>query len=186
MATTAKKAAPKKAAVKKAAPKKAAVKNAAPTKAAAKKKELEERAKKNNGSTIKYADKSAGQPELVPIFEALKSLMLPYIKGSIEMQGGKNGQMILLSRKPVTIEGRKRDELWFAGILVQKGYVGFYFMPIYALEAEVGKQIQPEFMKLLKGKACFHIKKNEASTYEQVKKALKIGYDSYKKRGWID
>jgi hypothetical protein len=51
-----------------------------------------------------------------------------------------------------------RDELWFAGALIQKGYVGYYFNPEYA-SGNGGKAVTPELMKCLKGKSCFHIKK---------------------------
>ncbi len=43
----------------------------------------------------------------------------------------------------------------------------------------------PNLLKLLKGKACFHIKKDDADLLEQIKDALEAGFDLYKKRGWI-
>ena len=61
----------KKAAVKKVAKK--AVKKAA-TKTATKKAGPE---KKKKEIKIKYSDKSAGQPELVPIFEQIKAMLCP-------------------------------------------------------------------------------------------------------------
>lgn len=144
-------------------------------------------AKKDNGKSetgIKYSDKSGGQPELVPIFEELRKLMMPYAKGSIKMRGGTGGQVVFVSDKPIEVAGRKRDELWFAGALIQKGYVGFYFMPVYA-KPEMVKIFQPELLKLLKGKSCFHIKKADPIIYAQIKEALKKGYESYKERGWL-
>jgi len=95
--TAAKKATPAKAASGKTAQKKAAVKKVISKKAAAQKSE----------TGIKYEDKSAGQPELVPIFEELKKLMLPYAKGSIKLRGGTGGQMALVSDTPVEINGKK-------------------------------------------------------------------------------
>lgn len=165
----AKKAVPKKVAKK--AVKKAAVKKAVPEK---KKKEIK----------IKYADKSAGQPEMVIIFEQIKKMLLPYVKGSLELVGGNGGMLCLVSQQPVEIQGRKRDELWFAGILVQKGYVGFYYMPVYA-QPEMKKVFKPELLKCLKGKSCFHIKKNDPIIMTQIKESLKLGYDMYKERGWL-
>jgi hypothetical protein len=38
---------------------------------------------------------------------------------------------VLVGEKPVEVLGRKKDELWFASALIQKGYVGFYYMPVY-------------------------------------------------------
>lgn len=146
------------------------------------KKEVPEKKKKE--INIKYSDKSAGQPELVPIFECIKKMLLPYVKGSLELVGGFGGMLCLVSRKSLVIEGRKKDEMWFAGILIQKGYVGFYYMPVYA-NPDMKKVFKPELLKCLKGKSCFHIKKNDPVIMAQIKESLKIGYDMYKERGWM-
>jgi len=135
-------------------------------------------------SGIKYSDKSAGQPELVPIFNELVKIMEPFAKGSLEKVGGDNGQAGLISHKAVTVNGKKSDEVYLAGSLIQKGYVGFYFMPVYTVP-EFKSQLQPELLKCLKGKSCFHIKKMDEQLFSQVKDALKKGYDLYKKKGWI-
>ncbi len=146
---------------------------------------VEQRTKNAGSSTgLKYADKSAGQPVLIPIFETLKKLLLPYVKGPIKLRGGDGGQMTLVSEKEIEVAGRKRKELWFAAILIQKGYVGFYYMPVY-VESEIKKIFEPELLKLLKGKSCFHIKKLHTQIISQIKSALKLGYDMYKKVGWV-
>ena len=173
MAKAAKAGAKKPPASKKNDPQKAA-KKVAPKKAAASKSE----------TGIKYADKSAGQPALVPIFNTIKQLLLPYEKGSIKVRGGEGGQMMLVSEKPIEVNGKKRDELWFAGLLVQKGYVGFYFMPVYT-KPELKEIFKPELLKCLKGKSCFHIKKADDVIYAQIKEALKKGYLAHKERGWL-
>ena len=40
--------------------------------------------------------------------------------------------------------------------------------------------------KMLKGKACFHIIKIDEGVVNMVKDAMMIGYDFYKKMGWVD
>lgn len=139
---------------------------------------------KDPETKIKYSDKSAGQPELIPIFNNICEMLLPYEKGHLKLRGGKNGQAILVSEKPVVIDGRKKDELWFAGALIQKGYVGFYYMPIY-VNKKLKDIFKPELLKCLKGKSCFHIKKNDPLIMDQIKESLKIGYNCYKDFGWI-
>jgi hypothetical protein len=169
-----KKAAPAKAAARKAVAKKAAV-TKAPAKKTAAKKELK----------IKYEDKSAGQsPELVTIWNRIRQLMEPYVKGVMQPLNNKPGQYTLINHKPYQHEGRKRDELWFAAALIQKGYVGFYFMPVYTKQ-EIAAIFHPELLQCLKGKSCFHIKKDDPVLYRQISHALKLGYEVYKKRGWI-
>lgn len=140
---------------------------------------------KKETKPIKYADKAAGQPELVPIFNKLVELLSPYEKGSITKVGGKDGQILMISKKEIEVADRKRDELYFASALVQKGYVGFYFMPVYS-DTDIKEVFKPELLKLLKGKGCFHIKKADEEIYKQIKEALKMGYKIYKDKKWID
>jgi hypothetical protein len=90
----------------------------------------------------------------------------------------------LTSYKKVVIAGRPKDEVYFAGIIVQKDYVGFYYMLAYA-EPEVRDKLSPEFLALLKGKTCFYIKSTEKSVLNQVNKALDIGLKVYRQKGWI-
>jgi len=82
------------------------------------------------------------------------------------------------------IDGRKRKEVYFSGLIIQSSYVGFYFMPIYT-DTSLKKVFGPELLTLLKGKSCFHVKKLDAVLEKQIADALKIGFDLYRKRGWI-
>lgn len=132
---------------------------------------------------IRYSDKSIGQPELVPIYEELKKLLLPYEKGHLKaMQAA--GQYHLISNKEVEIAGRKRNDIYFTSLLVQKGYIGFYYIPVYA-NPEIKRDLKPELLKCLKGKSCFHIKRLDDELRTQIKDALKVGHSYYEKRGWL-
>ena len=162
---------------------KAAAKKSAPQKRASTT-TTKKPARRTEAKEIKYSDKSAGQPELIPIFNKLVKLMEPFAKGSIVKSGGEGGQFGLTSKKTVEVGGKKMEEVWFSGLLIQKGYVGFYFMPVYA-SPELKAELAPELLKCLKGKSCFHIKKADEQIFKQVKDALKKGYDVYKKKGWI-
>jgi len=121
--------------------------------------------------------------ELVSIFKRLKKILKQYekpLKPKIDL----DSRYDLWSFKDLTIAGRQRKEVWFAGLIIQSSYVGFYFMPVYAAP-EMKKFFGPELLKTLKGKSCFHIKKLDGDLENQIKKALKTGYALYKKRGWI-
>jgi len=74
--------------------------------------------------------------------------------------------------------------LWLAGALIQKGYVGFYYMPVYMSDA-VRRKLDAELLGCLKGKSCFHIKKDDPTLYDQIEKALRLGVEVYKTKGWI-
>lgn len=136
------------------------------------------------GIGIKYADKSAGQPELVPIFNTIARLLKAHAGGELKIKGGEDGQIVLGRLSPIVIDGRKKEELWLASALIQKGYVGFYYMPVYMNDI-VRRKLGPELLTTLKGKACFHIKKDDPVLFEQIEKALRIGVEGYKAKGWI-
>ncbi len=121
--------------------------------------------------------------ELAKIFNEVKTLMQAYSPPlTPKMDDGAHYD--LWSLKDLVIEGRKRKEVYFAGLIIQKSYVGFYYMPVYA-NAELKNFFAPELLKLLKGKSCFHLKKLDDALLEQIRAALKIGYEQYQRNGWI-
>jgi hypothetical protein len=122
--------------------------------------------------------------ELNTLFDALKPLLKKY-QPPFESKRDEPAYYDLWSFKPVVIEGRKKREVFFAAIIIQKSYVGFYFMPVYADERAMKKVIAPELLALLKGKSCFHIKKLTPELHGQIESALQAGYELYKQRGWV-
>jgi len=128
--------------------------------------------------------KSAGQLDLVNIFNEIKKLMEPYEKGTIRMHDGEVGKVALISDRKVVIDGRKKEEIWFVSAMIQKGFVSFYYMPVY-MNKPVERQLKPELLKCLKGKACFHIKKADPILFGQIREALEIGYKDFLNKGWI-
>jgi hypothetical protein len=121
--------------------------------------------------------------ELNILFDTLKPLLQKY-HPPFEPKRDEPAYYDLWSFKPVEIEGRKRKEVFFAALIIQKSYVGFYFMPVYA-EPEVKRFFQPELLELLKGKSCFHIKKLTPELLGQIESALQAGFELYRQRGWI-
>lgn len=124
------------------------------------------------------------QEELLAIFEAVKKEVKPYEKGTVKARIDIQGKYDLWSEKPVEAFGRKYPAMAFASVILQSGYVGFYFMPVYGSD-KVKETIPAELLKTLKGKACFHIKTTDKELMKQIKQALKSGYDAYKKQGWV-
>jgi hypothetical protein len=121
--------------------------------------------------------------DLQTIFGTLKPLLQAY-QPPLVPQNDTERYFDLWSLKPMVIDGRKRKEIFFAGLIIQKDYVGFYFMPIYA-ETDLKPVFKPELLRLLKGKSCFHIKKLDDELLRQIEAALKIGYELYQERGWV-
>jgi len=126
------------------------------------------------------------QDQLLEIFNALKKEMQPFEKGSIKARIDIEGKYDLWSEKPgMFVYDRIRNEVSFATLILQSNYVGFYYMPIYTNAEGIRSKLSPELLKLLKGKACFHIKAVNKELLKDVKNAMKIGYDQYQKNGWM-
>lgn len=123
-------------------------------------------------------------PELLPLFADVKKLLEPYA-AQFPARKDEPGGYELWSDTPVEVAGRSRKEgVFFAGVLLQKHYVGFYYMPYYTHE-EAAAVVGPDLMKLLKGKSCFYIKKLTPQIAEQITAALDEGVRLYRERGWV-
>jgi hypothetical protein len=117
------------------------------------------------------------------IFRELKKFMKKY-EHPFVAKINDDSHYDLWSIKDVDIAGRKRKEVYFAGLAIQSSYVGFYYMPIYpgfGLE----KLLKKELVSTFKGKACFHIKKLDKILLAQIGEAPQIGFKVCKKKGWV-
>ena len=121
--------------------------------------------------------------ELITIYKKLKKLLKAY-ENPLKPKWDLDSKYDLWSFKNIEIDGRKRKEIYFAGLIIQSNYVGFYFMPIYT-DVDIKDVFKPELLSTLKGKSCFHIKHLDAKLEKQIEQALKKGYALYKKREWI-
>ena len=121
--------------------------------------------------------------DLELIFSSLKELLQDY-QPPLLAKIDDPGRYDLWSVKDVVIAGRKRKEVFFASAIIQKGYVGFYFMPIYGAP-EMTEFFPAELLSLLKGKSCFHMKRLDDKLLEQVRTALQDGFALYKDRKWV-
>ena len=121
--------------------------------------------------------------DLSAIFQQLRPLLAAY-QPPFEPKRDEAGYYDLWSFKDLVIDGRKRKEVFFAGLITQKYHVGFYFMPIYA-ETSLATVFEPELLALLKGKSCFHVKKLDEQIISQIRSALVVGFDLYQERGWV-
>lgn len=121
--------------------------------------------------------------QLAEIFSALKPVLEPYEKTFVN-KSTKGVNYELYSIKKIKLEGKDKDEMFFASLMTKKDYIGFYFMPIYTHPSKFF-DVPPELKKCLKGKSCFHIKKPDAMVLKQISDLLKKGYEVYREEGWV-
>ena len=124
--------------------------------------------------------------DLDEIFGRLEMALLRYVPPLVARRDRPPDKrnVHLWSEKDVEIEGRRRKEVFFAGAIVQKGYVGFYYMPVYA-DAERRDLFAAELLPLLKGKSCFHVNELDTTRSQQIEDALERGFELYRERGWV-
>ena len=121
--------------------------------------------------------------KLVKIFKKLKTNLKKY-EGKLTPKWDLDSKYDLWSIKDLEIAGRKRKEVYFAGLIIQSTYVGFYFMPIYT-DTKLKEIFGQELLTTLKGKSCFHIKELTPTIEKQIIKALKLGYKLYQEKKWV-
>jgi hypothetical protein len=129
------------------------------------------------------------QDSLESAYEQLHALLSEYAPPFVLKEGTVKGKrdIHLQVPKPVIVPGAyggSPKTVGMASIILQKGYVGFYFLPIY-LEPELAEKLSPELRKLLKGRTCFYIRQFMPELRKDVQAALEIGKKNFAKRGWI-
>jgi len=120
------------------------------------------------------------------VFDDLKSILSRHANSFTVREGyvkNKRDYHLIL-QKPLVIDGRKKDELWFASVIQQKHNIGFYFMPIYGCK-EVRSQLSPALLQHLDGKSCFHLTSLTPALKKDIDAALQIGLAAYKKQKWL-
>lgn len=120
---------------------------------------------------------------LIEIFNTLKPLLLNYVP-PLSAPVDLDSRYELFSYKDIEVNRRKKSEVFFSGIIIQRAYVGFYFMPIY-VDPSLKSMLAPNLLSKLKGKSCFHFTYMDETLSSQIEEALKIGFKLYKERNWI-
>jgi hypothetical protein len=123
------------------------------------------------------------QERLVAVFGRLKEILKRY-EDPLRPKLDLDSRYDLWSFKEVEIAGRKRREVYFAGLIIQSRWVGLYYMPIYT-DAELAEVFEARLLGLLKGKSCFRIRELDEELEAQIDHALRKGYELYERRGWI-
>lgn len=93
-------------------------------------------------------------------------------------------QVHLLGRRAVQILDRPARKTYIAGIILQKNFTGFYFMPMYSHPKKFPLK-SPLLKKYRKGKSCINMKSVDPRSLRELASLMKKGIALYKKEGWI-
>lgn len=91
----------------------------------------------------------------------------------------------LIGNKPVPYGYSKRmiPGMFFAAVASRKDSVTFHFFPTY-MNPKLEK-VAPSLYKCLKGKSCFHFRKEEQVNEKELDALLKKGMAEWKKAGYM-
>ena len=79
--------------------------------------------------------------------------------------------------------GKNKKPIMFAAARIGKGYVSYYFMPVYGGAI---KGMSPALKKRMQGKACFNFTKRDAELLSELSRVTRQGYDAWRKIGWVE
>lgn len=135
------------------------------------------------------AKPSSKPSSLQSVFDSLRSLMTRHVPPFSAASGQirNKADFHLVVPKPVAIPGAyggKPYPIAMASIILQSGYVGFYYMPIY-MEKGTRAKLSPALLKLLKGKSCFYVKSLDSSLESDIASALVFGESCFRAKGWL-
>ena len=117
------------------------------------------------------------------LFEKVKSKIEPLAEGQ-DIRTNTEKAYHVYGTTTVLIGKKKTEGQYFASSMLNKGFVGFYFFPIYTHKDEFTEEEFPNLMKTLKGKSCFRIKKDDPEVFSEMEKLLQKGAKLYEGLGW--
>jgi len=98
--------------------------------------------------------------------------------------GVKKPALHIYGKKEVSVSGRKAQKTYLAGIIQQKHFVGFYFMPIYSHRGKFQVKNE-ELRQTLTGKSCFNVRVLTPEVLKELEDMMRKGIEIYKNEGWI-
>ncbi|MBD79592.1 MAG: hypothetical protein CL840_11800 [Crocinitomicaceae bacterium] len=117
------------------------------------------------------------------LFEKVKAKIEPHAKNQ-DIRTDTDKAYHVYGTTTVVIGKKTTEGHYFASSMKNKNFVGFYFFPIYTHKEEFTAEEFPNLMKTLKGKSCFHIKKDDPEVFDEMEKLLQKGVTLYEGLGW--
>ena len=113
------------------------------------------------------------------VFAELRSILEPYASRLVVTAESPNGysldtQFILPNKQP----------LFFGAVKIQKNYVSFYLMPVYACP-ELLENISEALRKRMQGKSCFNFKHIDSELFRELATLTFAGFERYRTRGYV-
>jgi hypothetical protein len=91
----------------------------------------------------------------------------------------------LYGKQPVAIfAGRKPQPTYVAGVIRQRRFVGFHFMPMYS-HPRLFSVAHAGLKRMVKGKSCINVTRLDADMLDELEALLARGIAHYRQLGWL-
>jgi hypothetical protein len=111
--------------------------------------------------------------DLPATFAALKNVLKPYeAKCSVESDTPKDYHLNTIKKI------YKGQQVYFAGVKLNKNYVSFYLMTVYGSPKQKSA-ISPELNRRMQGKACFNFTSPDPQLIKELAALVKTGAKSF-------
>jgi hypothetical protein len=119
------------------------------------------------------------------IFDKLKTHLAACAPPMVVNTKAKGDTYELIGNKPVPYGYDKKmvPGMYFASIAHRKDSVVLYFFPAYYNEKLL--EVAPTLNACLKGKTCFHFKKEEQLNEKELQAMLKKGMEAWARQGYM-
>ena len=118
---------------------------------------------------------------LLPLFAEVKELLEPYAT-RLTARRDERGYFDLWTGRDIVIDGRRKD-VYFCGFVIQKSYVGFYFMPLSRRRPL--RSVRPRVGGDAQGQVALSPPSRDAQAEEQIAAALTTGWRLYEDPGGV-
>ena len=123
----------------------------------------------------------AAQPvgDFKTLFNRLRALLAPYAS-TLPVETDDSSKYVLNS----TALTKSKRPIMFAGVSIEKAYVSFHLMPVYA-SPELLQRMSPELRKRMQGKACFNFRAVDDKLFTELEELTRVGFDAFKNLGYL-
>jgi hypothetical protein len=119
------------------------------------------------------------------VYNQLKALVNAHVPTEFFDIAEEEGKLNVTTKKTVSAGKGKPKPMNLFDVIIQKQHIGFYAMPVY-VEPELLEDVPPDVAKMLKGKSCFHVKRELDTEIEQAfVDLIQAGVELYRQKDWL-
>jgi hypothetical protein len=122
--------------------------------------------------------KPAGNEDFAATFAILRKILKKYEPELVVQHDRKDNYYLNTSKF------HNKRPVMFGAAIINKNYVSFHLMPVYAAPALL-EGLSDDLKKRMQGKACFNFKAIEPEMAKELATLTERGFRGFKKAGWV-